>query len=302
MADKTVSSAGDEFVYNPFDGISKYYRDFMYRTKHVFLQHGIIENDLSLWLNRYNHNLSMFVTSVSPEYESIINGNYFYDEKVVKLTGLPRHDRLIDKKEKIITIMPSWRPYLFDRARSNYATERKYRYNDSFKDSDFFKFYNSLLNDEELLQCASEYGYKIRFMPHVHLMSAIDMFDKNDDVEFCSISTHYRDIFSTSAMIVTDYSSVAFDFAYMLKPLIYSQFDKVDFFTLGNSIRGGYFDYERDGFGEVEYTLDAVVDRLMEYIRSDCPLKDVYRERIEKFFKFHDTNNCQRVYDEITKI
>ena len=93
------------------------------------------------------------------------------------------------------------------------------------------------------------------------------------------------------------------DFSYLRKPLIYCQFDEKEFMGSGNHVYvPGYFDYERDGFGEVEYDLESTVDRIIEYMENDCKLKDKYRERIDKFFAFNDQNNCQRVYEEIIKL
>ena len=63
-----------------------------------------------------------------------------------------------------------------------------------------------------------------------------------------------------------------------------------------------YFDYEQDGFGEVEYTADALIDRMIEYMENGCRLKECYRERIERTFRYSDQKNCQRVYEEIKKL
>ena len=120
----------------------------------------------------------------------------------------------------------------------------------------YYSNIDDLLNDERLLNRADSLGYKIRFMPHPNVINYIDWFDRNDYVEFLNISTKYRDIFSTSGLVVTDYSSIAFDFAYLRKPVVYAQFDKEEFFA-GHTYDQGYFDYERDGFGEVEYNLKS---------------------------------------------
>jgi len=61
----------------------------------------------------------------------------------------------------------------------------------------------------------------------------------------------------------------------------------------------GYFDYDRDGFGEVETDYEATVDRLIEYMASDCKLKDKYRARIDGFFAYNDQENCRRVYEKL---
>ncbi len=94
---------------------------------------------------------------------------------------------------------------------------------------------------------------------------------------------------------MTDYSSVSFDFAYLRKPVIYARFDAYHYTE-------GYYDDERDGFGEVEYDLESTVDRIIEYMHNGCQLKPMYRERIDKFFAFNDKNNCQRVYEKIREL
>ena len=45
----------------------------------------------------------------------------------------------------------------------------------------------------------------------------------------------YRELFNTSALMITDYSSVFFDFVYQKKPCIFYQFDKKDFFEKHNN-------------------------------------------------------------------
>lgn len=300
LADKTVSSAADDYVYNPFFGVEKYYHDILCKQKRIFLQHGITKDDLSDWLNRYNKDLSLFITSANPEYNSIIQGNYFYDASVVKLTGFTRFDRLENKAEKVITIMPTWRPYLLNES-NEYSISGNDVYGDTFVKSQFRRFYNTLLNNKRVIECALKHGYKIKFMPHPRLIGAIKFFDKNNVVEFCDLNIRYRDIFNTSALLLTDYSSVAFDFAYLRKAIIYAQFDKEEFFA-GAVYDKGYFDYERDGFGEVENDLESTVDRIIEYMENNCTLKDKYRERIDRFFAFNDRNNCQRVYEAIVNM
>lgn len=299
LADATISATGDDYVTNPYGKFSVFYQDILSCQKHIFLQHGIIHNNLSDWLNRFNKNFDMFVTGAYPEYESILTYPYFYDHNVVKLTGVPRYDRLYDKKEKIVTIMPTWRNALTDnRETGQFAKDGLKRYRADFQDTEYFKFYNALINDEKLLSNAEKYGYTIQFMPHPNVIIYIDVFTKDERVVFCSVKTKYRDIFAKSALIVTDYSSVAFDFAYLRKPVLYCQFDK-ELFYLQQIYEQGYFDYERDGFGEVTYDKETLVNLLIDYMKNDCILKEKFKKRINNFFAFNDQNNCQRVYDAI---
>ena len=303
LADAVVSSNGDAYAYNPFGKYTVYFSDIIYRQKHVFLQHGVVHNDLSWWLNKYSKNFSMVVTSAVPEYKAFLAQGYYYDKNVIKLTGLARYDRLFDDRKKIITIMPTWRSNLIDSSkRSSYSLDGKHRYDPvHFMNTEYFRFYNSLLNDERLLEKANEHGFLIQFMPHPNIIPYIDWFRKNERVQFCSVATKYRQIFAESALVVTDYSSVAFDFAYLRKPVLYCQFDKAEFFSK-HIFSEGYFDYERDGFGEVTYNRKDTVEQIIEYMENDCALKKVYKDRIDRFFPFHDKNNCQRIYETIKSL
>lgn len=298
FAEAILSSAGEDEVFCPFWNRA-FYRDLLYGQKKIFLQHGVIQDDLTHWLNRYNKGLDLFVTSARPEYESILHGAYYYDSNVVKLTGLARHDRLYDRKERIITIMPTWRQYLI--AGGDYGRTGKDVYDPSFLESAYFQFYNGLINDGRLLEAVRVHGYTLQFMPHPRVIPYVDRFERKEGVRFGSIETKYRDVFAESSLLVTDYSSTAFDFAFLRKPVLYVQFDKETFFA-NHTCEPGYFDYERDGFGEVSYDLDTLVDRIIGYMEAGCPLKDAYRERIDRFFAFHDRNNCRRIHEAIRSV
>ena len=41
---------------------------------------------------------------------------------------------------------------------------------------------------------------------------------------------------------------------------------------------------------------------IIGYVKNGCELKEKYRERIDRFFAFHDKNNCQRVMEKIMEL
>lgn len=94
--------------------------------------------------------------------------------------------------------------------------------------------------------------------------------------------------------MITDYSSVAFDFAYMKKPLIYYHYANDYHFDLNNS----YFDYENMGFGEI-ISKEELIELIKEYVNSDCMIKDTYEKRVDNFFKYVDNKNSKRIYQAI---
>lgn len=299
LSDYIISAHADHYTMNPFLENQEEYRDLMNHQKFIFLQHGIIKDNLSVWLNRYNQNITGFITSTEKEYSSIVHGNYDYSKSSIWLTGLPRFDYLYNAPKRFITIMPTWRKYLL----SNFSTQTGLREEKvGFIKSEYFKFYNQLLNNKDLYAAAKKYGYTICFMPHPNMTPYLDKFAKYYNIHIFSVNDRYRDVFAWSSLIVTDYSSVAFDFAYLQKPVIYAQFDAETFWSGKHPYTKGYFDYLKDGFGEVETTINSTVSRIIEYMQNDCQLKEKYKRRIDNFFTFHDKDNCYRVLEKLKNI
>lgn len=299
LADKIVSSQGEDNIVNPFAIVKKYVGS-LFKYKYVFLQHGIIKDDISKWLNKYNKNIHMFVTSAYPEYRSVLDCSYNYGESVVKLTGLPRYDTLIQEKpsEKSIIFLPTWRTSLA--IEMDQVTGVR-PYNTEFKKSNYYQFYQRLINDERILEVMRERGYSGKFCVHTNnLPNAID-FAGNDVIEVVASAIEYQKEFRENALLITDYSSVAYDFAYLKKPVIYTQPDREEFFA-SQMYEEGYWDYDAMGFGPVCKDYDSTVEAIVKQIQQDCVLDEMYKKRIQNFFFAFDQDNCKRVYDEIRKL
>lgn len=299
LCDINISAQADDATLNPYAGHDEALRDLLCHQKFVFLQHGIIKEDISGWLNRYNKNFTGFVTAAEAEYQSIIDGDYLFDKNTVWLTGLPRFDDLYHDEKKVITVMPTWREYLMvfmDRNSGVWTPSAE------FTSSKFYSFYDQLLNSDKLLTALEETGYRLQFFPHPNLQPAAQFFRHNSKVEFLPLNTSYRKVYAESNLVVTDFSSAVFDFAYLRKPVIYCHFDE-DTVLGGNHVyKKGYFSYERDGFGEVVYELDSAINLIIDYVRNDCRLKELYRRRIDRFFTFDDQDNSKRVLEKIMEL
>ena len=286
FVENIVSSHPDNEVIYPFWGQYPHIAGLL-KSNNVFLQHGIIKDDISLWLNKYTMNLAFFLTSAEAEYKSILNNPYNYNENIVKLLGLPRYDSLKNNENKRqIIIMPSWRRILTRKS------------NDYILTTQYFKIFNSLINNEKLIKFAKENNYEIIFKPHPNVYNFIDLFDKNEYVIIADEKIRYQELFNNGSLLITDYSSVAFDFAYLKKPVLYYHYSQDYHFDLKDS----YFNYETMGFGEVIKSEDELVDTIIEYIKNDCKIKKEYLKRIEEFFLYTDKNNCMRVYNAIKNI
>lgn len=302
LCDKVISAQADDYVFNRFFNLSYLYKDILHQQKFVFLQHGVIKDDLSRWLAKANKNISIFVTTTRMEYQSILDCAYHYDERQVKCTGLPRYDYLYDnsKDKNIITFMPTWRSYLA--GKFDIQTDSRVL-KEGFENSTYCQMYQQVFSNTRLREAAEKYQYKIWLMLHPGMPSeCTEYFNCGNAIEVLDRNTRYRELFADSKLIVTDYSSTVFDFAYLRKPVLYYQKDVDEFFSGKHTYDKGYFDYERDGFGEVEYTAETLVNRIIEYMENGCRLKDMYRDRIEKTFPYNDKDNCKRVYEEIIKL
>lgn len=295
LAEKIISSSGAEFTINPFGKDREYYRNLL-NFKYYYLQHGVTCADLSAWLNRYNKNIYRFFVSGERERNAILEANYYYKPEQLILTGQSRFDALYTDTKKQLLILPTWRRSISQ----SYDEKTRSVYYDGFKYTEYFKFYNSLINDERLLSVMRKKGYKGLFCLHpIHLEQYVD-FEANDVFSVNEGFIDYNKVFAESAVMVTDYSSVLFDFAYLRKPVVYAQFDKEAFFA-GQIYDEGYFSYEDDGFGKVCYDLEATVDELISLIENDCKNSEKYLDRVNSFFAFNDKDNSKRILEAILK-
>ena len=83
-ADKIITSMSNSWADNPFGQDRKYIRD-LFHFDLIFLQYGITKDDVSIYLNRFQKNYSLFITSIKKEYKSILNFKYYYNKNNVVL-------------------------------------------------------------------------------------------------------------------------------------------------------------------------------------------------------------------------
>ncbi|MCQ2567162.1 MAG: bifunctional glycosyltransferase family 2 protein/CDP-glycerol:glycerophosphate glycerophosphotransferase [Mogibacterium sp.] len=275
---------------NPFGEDRYVYQDLL-NSDFVFLQHGITKDDISSFGHRNKRNVKLFITAAKKEYKSIAEGNYGYQDNQVVLTGFPRYDDLCDKRQNILLFLPTWRQGI-----QNYN-------NEEFCKTEYYIFYEKLINDKDLIHAMEEKGYHGLFCVHPVLMNngKGNAFKGNDTIKIINKTADYTDLFKKGALLITDYSSVAMDFAYLKKPVVYSQFDKDSFFS-NHTYTEGYFSYERDGFGSVCYDYDTTVRTIIDLIKHNCEMDNLYKNRVKDFFAYNDNCNCQRVYKEIEKM
>ena len=141
-------------------------------------------------------------------------------------------------------------------------------------------------------------GYRIIYVLHPIVSAQAKDFDKNDDVDIVPSTSDmsYEKVFCESSIMVTDFSGVQFDFAYMRKPVVYLHHKDIP-----KHYEEGSFFYDTMAFGEICTQNDELVDLLIEYMKGGCVMKDEYVRRADDFFEFSDDHNCERVYNEMCR-
>lgn len=256
------------------------------------VQHGMSVQKIAIAQNRLRDNTRLYFCASKYEIENLSKPVYDYvGYDALKLTGVPRYDGLVNRAQKIIVISPTWRMQSALPVTRSEGVSRDF--NPHFKETNYFKVYNSLINDPRLLNAARHYGYRIQYVLHPIVSPQHDDFDKNDVVEIIpSIGDmSYEKIFCEGALMVTDFSGVQFDFAYMRKPVIYLHHHDIP-----QHYEEGTFFYDTMGFGEICHTNDELIDVLCRYMENDCKMPQLYRDRADDFFEFSDNNNCARIY------
>lgn len=240
--DKIISSFFDDWIYNYFGD------EYGNSKKFVFLQHGITKDDISRWLN-YKKNMSCLITATKPEYESIASNNTPYQlcDKEVVLTGFPRHDTLLqsnNEKSKTILIMPTWRAGVLGKA-TKVGNEREY--NPDFMQTEYAQHWQGLLLSDRLKQLVQDYNYQVIFAPHANIAPYLDLFKVPSYISVWqaeSMDGTMQALFQNATMMITDYSSVAFEMALLGKLVLYYQFDPEYIFSEKHTYQKGYFEYD----------------------------------------------------------
>lgn len=249
--------------------------------KKIMLQHGITQNYIDI-MSKKIANLDLFICGAYPEYKYILK-NYGYNESAVKYTGFARYDKLINEEKNQILIMPTFRKWL--------------NYEDNFTQTEYFIHWNNLLNNETLIKFLEDKNINLVFYPHYEIQKNLHHFSSKSDKIIIADFNHFdvQKLLKESMMLITDYSSVFFDFGYMKKPVFYYQFDYNKF--RNEHYQEGYFDYKTMGFGPISYNEKELVNQIINYNKKE----NDFKKNLE-FFKLNDKNNCKRIYEEIIKL
>jgi CDP-ribitol ribitolphosphotransferase len=207
QADFIFSSSCDNEIIN-YQGL-RFDKQLKFTTKFIFLQHGVITDDLSEWI--VDKRFDYIVASTKDEYDFLNKSCNILSSQILQV-GLPRFTNLINKEKKMILITPTWRSYL-DK--------------ETFISSSFYLAWTKLLNE-----LVNRFDGEINFVIHPMFSEYSELFKLDSKVNILRpIDVDYQQLINEALVLITDYSSIFMDFKYLKKDVYFYQFDQEEFFA-----------------------------------------------------------------------
>ncbi len=268
----------------------KYFERYI-QGEFIQLQHGILHMRGERGFH-YDPEVARYdKVVVSSEWERDLLVEHFgHPTENLVVTGLARYDKLYDKKTRKnkIFCMPTWRMDI--------------RRRDLFLESEYYRRMKEILTSQVLIDRLRRDKIELKFYLHIKLHNFIDLFKEFENDVIKVVEAGQEDVQSLlmeSKLLITDYSSISFDFIYMRKPVVFYQYDYKEY--IESYKVEGYEEYRENRFGYIAYNSKDLIDKVIYYVDTNFKAEKKYIEKSNKFFKFRDNKNCQRIYNEIIK-
>ena len=172
--------------------------------------------------------------------------------------------------------MPTWRPWDYNLARI------------SPEESGYFRFVSSIAE-----RIPEEYKDNLVILPHPLIK---DAFVNTTLERYVTTEGSYDDILKETELLITDYSSIAYDAFYRGAKVIFC-WEEMEYCM---EQYGGYLKLnEENVFGDVSRNYEDIP----ELIRSNylLPQRPEYLERFKSLVEFHDGKNTARLIEALSK-
>lgn len=290
-AKKVFTSFNSISIISPFGNLPlRWYYDMM-DLDIIYLQHGVLHANLPFMYTKEKSNVDKVVISSEFEKKNFCE-IYRFKEEDLLYSGMPRFDTIDVTKpaKKKILFSPSWRKNLI----GEYVDNTRALFVDKFLDSPFYKEISAFLNSKELADLLEKYDLTLDFKNHP-IFRDYDKYIKVDNPRI-NVTQEGINMQDYLAMI-TDYSSVVFDFVYLSRPIIYFVPD-YDQFRAG--VTHGYSKLDlplEEGFGDITLNSQELLESLKKLMENNFEPDAVYKKRMDDFFGERDTKHRERLYD-----
>ncbi len=227
------------------------------------------EKFISAWNLKEINKEDVIVEQGYPRNDFLYNYTETDVKKIKKKLGLEKEQR------KIILYAPTWRD-------NQHTSSVGYTYK---TEVDFEKLQQSLSKD-----------YIILFRAHYLVANSFEFDKYNNFIYDVSGVDDINELYVISDILITDYSSVFFDYANLKKPIIYYMYDLEAY---RDDIRGFYFDINELP-GNIVKTEDELIKEV-EYTTEKFQYDDKYKRFNERYNYLDDGNAARRVIEECIK-
>ena len=225
--------------------------------------------------------------------EEVFESAFMYPKEKILTYGYPRNDILhnysadykhqikeklnLPTSKKVILYAPTWR-------------------DDEFHSAGNYKF--KLQMDLERMR--EEFGeeYVIALRMHYFISDNMDLTGFEDFAFDFSKYNDINDLYISSDILITDYSSVFFDFANLRKPILFFTYDIEKYQSM---LRGFYIDVHNDLPGPLLRTNDELIDSIKHIDLTMENYKEKYEAFYQKYCYLEDGNATQRIVNRVIK-
>ncbi|MDR0912059.1 MAG: CDP-glycerol:glycerophosphate glycerophosphotransferase [Methanobrevibacter sp.] len=271
------------------------------REEQVMLEtwHGTPLKRLGLDINTiysFDPELKQQYIENSREWKYLLSPNHYtseiyrsafnYHGKILEY-GYPRNDLLynytnedifkiknelnLPKDKKIILYAPTWR-------------------DDEFYDKGSYKM--SLKLDLDLLKNRLQNDYIILIRTHYFISDVLDLKEFNNFAWDVSKYDDISHLYIISDILITDYSSVFFDYGNLKRPILFYTYDLDKYESV---LRGFYLDITKEIPGPLLFSSEEVVESIINIDDINQEFKDKYEKFYNKFCHLDDGNASERV-------
>jgi CDP-glycerol glycerophosphotransferase (TagB/SpsB family) len=271
------------------------YRDLMYRRffklfggskNMVYLHHGTLGFKKFDAFYQANRNIMDVFTVGSTFERDIVVNQACVDTERVHITGYPRSDFLISNecaKKKQLLYIPTHRMHLSGK-----------------KKSEFIEQVDRLLEDSALLGLLEANDIVLKVYLHAYMQKTFSLKPViNQRIQVVAQGeVSVGDLLCSSMLMITDYSSVCWDFLSLGRPVVFYRFDLDNY----GSERDSYIDLRDESFGEIAYDEDHLVRLIAKYLAIDCKAREDVLSAFGGIEARGDYSNCREIYDLLSKM
>ncbi len=281
---------GTEAIAHAFDlrtcNFLPLFKQIQKNINYVFLQHGVmymvsLDSESRNMFRRKNlkGKYRVVCSSEAEKTHFTTLGDHYDNDMYV--CGLPKYDKntLDDNADKIV-IMPTWRPWEINVARSEFKNTPYYKM--------LMKIYNSVPDDLK---------EKVVLLPHPLVANELSL----SSPEFTGnivLNARYDEILKTAKILITDYSSIAYDAFYRGSNVIF-YWEEKDYCMAQYGPSTKLMLNESNVYGDYYYSHEGLTAGILKNYNN--PQEKLYKERYKKLVQFHDGKNTARLIEFLKK-